>query len=210
MAAARPVRPRHPQRRAGRPHPVVRPAGSTGSSLPAGSAPRRVRPSRSRSLGWPGSRSSSTGRPTTRTMPASLRRRHEGDPDVTFHEAAPPDGAVAAGSLRLGRSCVRATGTNPSAWSRPRRRRPARRSSPSHAADLTEIIDDAVTGFLVEPGNVARAVAAVRSVASLTGDVAGSMRSTTSTSKRASPGYEALYASVAGRRAPTGGLASSG
>ena len=48
---------------------------------------------------------------------------------------ADPDGAVGAGSLRLGRSCVRATGMNRSALSRPRRRRPARRSSPSHAAD---------------------------------------------------------------------------
>ncbi len=74
---------------------------------------------------------------------------------------------------------------------------------------LTEIIDDTVTGFLVEPGNVAAAVTAVRSVASLDRRRCRQHAVDDLDIEACLSGYEALYASVAGRRAPTGGLASS-
>ena len=74
---------------------------------------------------------------------------------------------------------------------------------------LTEIIDDTVTGFLVEPGNVAGAVAAVRSVASLDRRRCRQHAVDDLDLEACLSGYEALYASVAGRRAPTGGLASN-
>ena len=116
-----------------------------------------------------------------------LRRRHEGDPGVTFHEPLP--------RAELWRRLASARAVLcPSDWDEPFGLVAAEAQAAGTPVvafargGLTEIIDDAVTGFLVEPGNVAGAVAAVRSVASWTGDAAGSTRSTISTSKRASPG----------------------
>jgi glycosyltransferase involved in cell wall biosynthesis len=138
-----------------------------------------------------------------------LRRLHEGDPGVTFHEPLPradlwrrlasaravlcpsdwdePFGLVAAEA--------QASGTPVVAFAR---------------GGLTEIIDDAVTGFLVEPGNVAGAVAAVRSVAKLDRRRCRQHAVDDLDLEACLAGYEALYASVVGPRAHTGDFTSSG
>jgi glycosyltransferase involved in cell wall biosynthesis len=137
-----------------------------------------------------------------------LRRRHEGDPAVTFHE--PLSRKELWGRLASARAVL-----CPSDWDEPFGLVAAEAQAAGTPVvafargGLTEIVDDTVTGYLVEPGNVAAAVAAVRSVARLDRrrcrrhavdelDIEGCLS-----------GYEALYASVAGHRAPTGGLASS-
>ena len=138
-----------------------------------------------------------------------LRRRHEGDPGVIFHEPLSradlwrrvasaravlcpsdwdePFGLVAAEA--------QATGTPVVAFAR---------------GGLIEIIDDAVTGFLVEPGNVGGAVAAVRSVAKLDRRRCRQHAVDDLGLEACLAGYEALYASVVGPRSHTGDFASNG
>ena len=95
-----------------------------------------------------------------------LRRRHEGDPAVTFHEP------LTRTELWRRLASARAV-LCPSDWDEPFGLVAAEAQAAGTPVvafargGLTEIIDDAVTGFLVEPGNVAGAVAAVRSVAKL-------------------------------------------
>jgi glycosyltransferase involved in cell wall biosynthesis len=138
-----------------------------------------------------------------------LRHRHEGNSGVTFHEALPrpdlwrrlataravlcpvdwdePFGLVAAEA--------QATGTPVVAFAR---------------GGLTEIVDDGVTGFLVEPGNVAAAVAAVGSVEALDRRRCRQHAVADLNLDTCLAGYEALYASVLAARAESGGFASSG
>ena len=83
-----------------------------------------------------------------------LRRRHEGDPGVTFHEPLP--------RAELWRRLASARAVLcPSDWDEPFGLVAAEAQAAGTPVvafargGLTEIIDDAVTGFLVEPGNVA-------------------------------------------------------
>jgi glycosyltransferase involved in cell wall biosynthesis len=137
-----------------------------------------------------------------------LRHRHAGDPRVTFHEAVPrvdlwrtlataravlcpvdwdePFGLVAAEA--------QATGTPVVAFAR---------------GGLTEIVRDGVTGFLVEPGNVAAAVAAVASVEALDRRRCRQHAVEDLNLDTCLAGYEALYASVLAARAEPGGFVSS-
>ena len=137
-----------------------------------------------------------------------LRRRHEGDPAVTFHE--PLTRTELWGRLASARAVV-----CPSDWDEPFGLVAAEAQAAGTPVvafargGLTEIIDDTVTGFLVEPGNVAEAVAAVRSVASLDRRRCRQHAVDELDIEACLSGYEALYASVAGRHAPTGGLASN-
>ena len=86
-----------------------------------------------------------------------LRRRHEGDPGVTFHEPLP------RADLWRRLASARAV-LCPSDWDEPFGLVAAEAQAAGTPVvafargGLTEIIDDAVTGFLVEPGNVAGAV----------------------------------------------------
>jgi len=96
----------------------------------------------------------------------AIRRRHERDPGVAFHDAVPRADLwrrFAAARAVLCPSDVdesyglvaaeaQAAGTPVVAYAR---------------GGLGEVIDDAVTGFLVEPGDVGQAVTAVGSVGSL-------------------------------------------
>jgi glycosyltransferase involved in cell wall biosynthesis len=138
-----------------------------------------------------------------------LRGRYEGDPRVTFHEPrpraelwqrlasarailCPSDWDEAFGLVAAE---AQAAGTPVVAYAR---------------GGLTEIIDDGVTGFLVEPGNVAGAVAAVRSVATLDRRRCRQHAVDDLNLEACLAGYEALYASVSGRHGPADGLALSG
>jgi len=137
-----------------------------------------------------------------------LRERYEGEPRVTFHEPLPraelwprlasaravlcpsewdePFGLVAAEA--------QAAGTPVVAFSR---------------GGLTEVIDEAVTGFLVEPGNVAAAAEAVGSVTTLDRRRCRQHAVDDLDLETCVAGYEALYASVSGLRAPADGLAGN-
>lgn len=139
----------------------------------------------------------------------ALRHRHQGDPRVTFHDALPrpdlwrklaaaravlcpidweePFGLVAAEA--------QAAGTPVIAFSR---------------GGLMEVVDDAVTGFLVEPGNVQQAAAAVRSVDTLDRRRCRQHAVVDLNFETCLAGYEALYASASARRAEAGGFASNG
>jgi glycosyltransferase involved in cell wall biosynthesis len=138
-----------------------------------------------------------------------LRHRHEGNPRVTFHEALPraelwrrlasaravlcpvdwdePFGLVAAEA--------QATGTPVVAFAR---------------GGLTEVVEDGVTGFLVEPGNVAAAVAAVGSVDALDRRRCRQHATDDLNIDACVAGYEALYASVLAARAPRGDSVAGG
>ena len=138
-----------------------------------------------------------------------LRRRHEGDPGVTFHDPLP--------RAELWRKLASARAVLcPSDWDEPFGLVAAEAQAGGTPVvafargGLTEIIDDAVTGFLVEPGNVAGAVVAVRSVAKLDRRRCRQHAVDDLDLEACVAGYEALYASVSRPRAPTGGLASSG
>jgi len=139
----------------------------------------------------------------------ALRHRHEGEPRVTFHEALPrpdlwrrlaaaravlcpidwdePFGLVAAEA--------QAAGTPVVAYAR---------------GGLMEVVDDGVTGFLVEPGNVEQAAAAVRSVEGLDRRRCRQHAVDDLNFETCLAGYEALYASVSAPRAEAGGFVSNG
>ena len=138
-----------------------------------------------------------------------LRRRHEGDPRVSFHESlpraelwrrlasarvvlCPSDWDEAFGLVAAE---AQAAGTPVVAFAR---------------GGLTEIIDDAVTGFLVEPGNVNGAVAAVRSVATLDRRRCRQHAIDDLDFDACLAGYEALYDSVSRPMAKDPDLAGDG
>jgi UDP-glucose:tetrahydrobiopterin glucosyltransferase len=75
---------------------------------------------------------------------------------------------------------------------------------------LTEVVDHGITGFLVEPGNVAAAVAALGSVQALDRRRCRQHAVDDLNLDTCLAGYEALYASVLAARAESGGFASSG
>jgi UDP-glucose:tetrahydrobiopterin glucosyltransferase len=75
---------------------------------------------------------------------------------------------------------------------------------------LTEVIDDAVTGFLVEPGNVTGAIAAVRSVATLDRRRCRQHAIDDLDFDACLAGYEALYASVSAPMAKDADVAGNG
>ena len=138
-----------------------------------------------------------------------LRHRHEGNAWVAFHEPLPrpelwrrlaaaravlcpvdwdePFGLVAAEA--------QAAGTPVVAFAR---------------GGLTEIVDHGVTGFLVAPGNVAAAVAAVGSVEALDRRRCRQHALDDLNLEACVAGYEALYASAIAARAEPGGFVSSG
>jgi glycosyltransferase involved in cell wall biosynthesis len=138
-----------------------------------------------------------------------LRDRHAGDPRVIFHEPRPRaelwrklSAARAVlcpsdwdESFGLVAAEAQAAGTPVVAFAR---------------GGLNEVIVDAVTGFLVEPGNVAAAVAALRSVATLDRRRCRQHAVDNLDFEACLAGYEALYASLSGPRAPTSGLAVTG
>ena len=138
-----------------------------------------------------------------------LRRRYEGDPRVSFHETLPraelwrrlaSAKAVLCPSdwdeaFGLVAAEAQAAGTPVVAFAR---------------GGLTEIIDDAVTGFLVEPGNVKRAVAAVRSVATLDRRRCRQHAIDDLDFDACLAGYEALYDSVSRPTAKDPDLAGDG
>ena len=140
---------------------------------------------------------------------SDLRRRHEGDPRVTFHEPLPraelwqrlaSASAVLCPSdwdeaFGLVAAEAQAAGTPVVAFAR---------------GGLTEVIDDAVTGFLVEPGNVTGAIAAVRSVATLDRRRCRQHAIDDLDFDACLAGYEALYASVSGPVAKDDDLAGDG
>ena len=138
-----------------------------------------------------------------------LRRRHEGDPGVTFHEPLP--------RAELWRRLASARAVLcPSDWDEPFGLVAAEAQAAGTPVvafargGLTEVIDDAVTGVLVDPGDVAGAVAAVRSVARLDRRRCRQHAVDDLDLEACLSGYEALYASVVGARAPNAGLASNG
>ncbi len=138
-----------------------------------------------------------------------LRNRHVADPRVTFHEALPraelwprlasafavlcpsdweePFGLVAAEA--------QAAGTPVVAFAR---------------GGLSEVVDDAVTGYLVEPGNLEQAAAAVGSAGRLDRRRCRQHAVDDLNLDDCLAGYEALYASLsaprgdAGRSVPNG------
>jgi glycosyltransferase involved in cell wall biosynthesis len=139
----------------------------------------------------------------------TLRHRHAGDPQVTFHDALPraelwrrfasahavlcpidwdePYGLVAAEA--------QAAGTPVVAFAR---------------GGLRDVIEDDVSGFLVEPGNVEQASAAVRAADTLDRRRCRQHAVDHLGFDACLAGYEALYASVAASRAEDGGLTSYG
>jgi glycosyltransferase involved in cell wall biosynthesis len=130
----------------------------------------------------------------------AIRRRHQTDVGVTFHGAAPradlwrrfamaravlcPSqidesyGLVAAEALAAGTPVV--------AFAR---------------GALSEVVDDAMTGFLVEPGNVGQAAAAVGMVGSIDRRHCRQHAVDHLNLERCLTAHEALYASVSARRA---------
>jgi glycosyltransferase involved in cell wall biosynthesis len=138
-----------------------------------------------------------------------LRRRHEGDPRVTFHEPLP------RADLWRRLASARAV-LCPSDWDEPFGLVAAEAQAAGTPVvafargGLTEIIEDRVTGHLVEPGNVAGAVAAVRSVAKLDRRRCRQRAIDVLDLEACLAGYEALYASVVDPRAHSGDLASNG
>jgi glycosyltransferase involved in cell wall biosynthesis len=139
----------------------------------------------------------------------ALRQRHEAEPRVTFHEALPraelwPRLAAARAVLcpsnwdepfGLVAAEAQAAGTPVVAFAR---------------GGLTEIVDHGVTGFLVEPGNVAAAVASLASVEALDRRRCRQHAVDELNLETCVAGYEALYASVLAARAEPGGFGSNG
>jgi glycosyltransferase involved in cell wall biosynthesis len=138
-----------------------------------------------------------------------LRGRYEGDPRVTFHEPLPR--AELWPRLASARAVL-----CPSDWDEPFGLVAAEAQAAGTPVvafargGLTEVIDDAATGFLVEPGNVAAAVAAVRSVTALDRRRCRQHAVDDLDLETCLAGYEALYASVARRRAPADRFAGNG
>jgi glycosyltransferase involved in cell wall biosynthesis len=139
----------------------------------------------------------------------ALRRRHEGDPRVTFHEALPRPELW--GKLASARAVL-----CPSDWDEPFGLVAAEAQAAGTPVvafargGLREIVDDAVTGFLVEPGNVEQAAAAVRSVETLDRRRCRQHAVDDLNFDTCLAGYEALYASVSAPRAEAGGFVSNG
>jgi UDP-glucose:tetrahydrobiopterin glucosyltransferase len=135
-----------------------------------------------------------------------LRGRHEGDPRVTFHEPRP------RGELWRRLASARAV-LCPSDWDEAFGLVAAEAQAAGTPVvafargGLTEVVDDAVTGFLVEPGNVAAAVAAVRSVATIDRHRCRQHAVEDLDFEACLAGYEALYASVSGPRGLADGFA---
>ena len=139
----------------------------------------------------------------------ALRQRHEDDPRVTFHEALPRPELWARLASARAVLC-------PSDWDEPF----GLVAAESQAAGtpvvafarggLREIVDDAVTGFLVEPGNVEQAAAAVRSVDTLDRRSCRQHAVDDLDFDTCLAGYEALYASVSAPRGEVGGFVSNG
>jgi glycosyltransferase involved in cell wall biosynthesis len=139
----------------------------------------------------------------------ALRERHEGDPRVTFHEARP------RADLWRRLASARAV-LCPSDWDEPFGLVAAETQAAGTPVvafargGLTEIVDQGITGFLVEPGNVAAAVAALGSVQALDRRRCRQHAVDVLNLDTCLAGYEALYASVLAARAETGGFVSSG
>ena len=138
-----------------------------------------------------------------------LRGRYEGDPGVTFHEPRP--------RAELWRTFASARAVLcPSDWDESFGLVAAEAQAAGtpvvafERGGLTEVIEDTVTGFLVEPGNVAGAVEAVRSVAMLDRQRCRQHAVDDLDFDACLAGYEALYASISGARSPTDGVASNG
>ena len=133
----------------------------------------------------------------------ALRHRHEGDPSVTFHDAVPR--AALWEALASARAVL-----CPSDWDEPFGLVAAEAQAAGTPVvafargGLTEIIDDGVTGFLLEPGDVEGAVAAVRSVDSLDRRRCRQHAVDDLNFDACLAGYEALYASVSAPRADGG------
>ena len=139
----------------------------------------------------------------------ALRQRHEGDPRVTFHEPVP------RADLWQRLASARAV-LCPSDWDEPFGLVAAEAQAAGTPVvafargGLTEIVDDGVTGFLVEPGNVGAAVAAVRSVEGIDRRRCRQHAVDDLNLDQCLAGYEALYASVVAARAKAGGFVSRG
>jgi glycosyltransferase involved in cell wall biosynthesis len=137
------------------------------------------------------------------------RQRHEGDPRVTFHEALP------RADLWRRLASARAV-LCPSDWDEPVGLVAAEAQAAGTPVvafargGLTEIVDHGVTGFLVEPGNVATAVEAVGSVEAIDRRRCRQHALDDLNLDTCVAGYEALYASVIAARAERGGAVSSG
>ncbi len=149
------------------------------------------------------------GAPYDEAYARDLRRRHEGEPGVTFHEPLP------RADLWRRLASARAV-LCPSDWDEPFGLVAAEAQAAGTPVvafargGLTEIIDDGVTGHLVESGNVAGAVAAMRSVAKLDRRRCRQHAVDDLDLEVCLSGYEALYASVVGPRTHIGDVASNG
>jgi glycosyltransferase involved in cell wall biosynthesis len=139
----------------------------------------------------------------------AIRRSHEGDPRVRFHDAVPRaelwDRFAAARavlcpvdteeSYGLVAAEAQAAGTPVVAFAR---------------GALHEVVEDALTGYLVEPGNIGRAVAAVRSVEAIDRRRCRQHAVDHLDLATCLDGHEALYAWVATRLPGGRGPAPSG
>ena len=139
----------------------------------------------------------------------AIRRRHEGDPVVTFHDAVPRAElwrrfATARAvlcpsdtdeSYGLVAAEAQAAGTPVVAFAR---------------GALSEVVVDAVTGYLVEPGNVGQATAAVGSVGAIDRRRCRQHAVDHLNIATCLAGHEALYASVAAGRRKRRGTAPKG
>jgi glycosyltransferase involved in cell wall biosynthesis len=139
----------------------------------------------------------------------ALRQRHEDDPSVTFHETLP--------RAELWRRFASARAVLcPSDWEEPFGLVAAEAQAAGTPVvafargGLREIIDDGVTGFLVEPGNIEQAAAAVRSVETLDRRRCRQHALDDLDFDACLAGYEALYASVSAARARGDGFVSKG
>ena len=128
----------------------------------------------------------------------AIRRRHDGDPGVRFHDAVPRAElwrrfATARAvlcpvdteeSYGLVAAEAQAAGTPVVAFAR---------------GALREVVDDGVTGYLVAPGDIGQAVAAVRSVDAIDRRRCRQHAVDDLDLATCLDGHEALYASVAAR-----------
>jgi glycosyltransferase involved in cell wall biosynthesis len=139
----------------------------------------------------------------------AIRHDHEGDPSVTFNEAVPRAELWRRLALASAVLC-------PSDWEEPFGLVAAEAQAAGTPVvafargGLSEVVDDAVTGFLVEPGNVEQAAAAVRSVKTLDRRRCRQHAVDELNFGACLAGYEALYASVLAPRPDRGGFVSSG
>ena len=139
----------------------------------------------------------------------ALRQNHAGDPRVMFHDALP--------RAELWRRLASAKAVLcPIDWDEPYGLIAAEAQAAGTPVvgfargGLTEVIDDAVTGFLVGPGNIEDAVGAVRSVGTLDRRRCRQHAVDHLDLDACLASYEALYASVSAPRANGGGSVSSG